>query len=703
MKTIILILFFFFFGSVNFNSVYASESTDQFKSISQSTYLKLLKIQFDRDFNNPELLKELQGSNPKSALIAVKIVGSIGSSYALPETLLNALTKLLQSKNANIRGQAAYALAMYSSPTDIQKENFRQKIAEIEKNELNPSTRALQLIALGAIGNDNDFKTLISVAKKSKNIHIKAGALIGIYNVVWNVAVSGKTLTADDELLVQLSDWTINSNAPESEIAAQVIYVFSLADKNIHTRPVAKKIVEAAKKAKLDLSKNWIVLSISSKFPDVTEAFISAAKDPNQKVRANYAAFASSGTEDKTDRIKLLLSLLSDKSSFVRYSSALGLNFLLEKKEVKSKLIEHFSDLRTIYDSINEPGTKELLLDLLLSLDPDKTEPLLRTELLSKNIQVRGKAIQNLGQLKKSSDNLLFINSIEDSNPFISASGLQAVLKFGESNLNEDIQNSICKKISSGSLEALSKIEAFSKWKNLSCLDSSLIDAYEKIKNTTYNTQMVSIMNAFTTRESKITLSTVKEALNSPYPDVVKAAKKAYVKITNTEISVSENKVPPVTMTFPSYSEIQDSISAKYIIKTQKGEFKIKMNPETPLSAVAFARLVQNKNYSHSLVDWVWPSFIVSFGDHAQGLGLDYGSFTFPTEVVDPFQLTAGALTFTADTPDSNRGAILASCNFRFYDAHQITTKTPFAYVTEGFENLETSDLYGEILSIEKL
>jgi cyclophilin family peptidyl-prolyl cis-trans isomerase/HEAT repeat protein len=664
--------------------------------------MNLLRIEFDRNGSDPRLLTYLMVKDSRVVAAAVKSAGRIGAGYPLSSEIVAKLNTLVNHPNAEVRAEAAYTLGAYRLNSAEIKESSRNAISKAFAVEKSPVAASRQAIALGSIGNSADLAVLFDTAKKTKISLLKNAALMGIYAYAWDAMGAKRSFSADDSLVSSLCGELLRTDSPSTEIAAEAIYAMAGADPGISKRPIILEMIKAATAAKLDRARSWLLLSISSKDPRSASAFQAAARDPSMAVRSTYAAFVGPYLADHAAAIDTISTLLRDSSPVVAFAASMGLGTIAKNADGKIAMQPKFDAIASLMSEIQSSSVRSNLLSLLVALDSAKAEPFIRRELGSRDSYVRAEAISDLPGYFVESDRPILKNAIEGNDPYLAFAALQAVAKNGESKIDDSLRVAIEVRVASAAPEALLSLGTFSKWKSMAGLSESLAHAYPNVKQKRSSQHLTAILDALANIGSASGLDVVNDALHSVDPRIVTAAKSAYEKITGKPSTVAVPVIIPVSMTFPTFAEIQKAINGEFKVSTTKGTFRGKMNPNTPFADVAFFRLTHRKAYNGSLTNGIWPSYLVSFGDTSNGTGTGFPLATFRDELVTPFEHARGALYFAGgDGPDAYSGDFYADLTYRFYDARTINTQTSFARVISGMSVLDHLEVFDRIQNIE--
>ncbi len=665
----------------------------------------LLAIEYSRDANAPLLLTAISHKETSIAVAGIKTAGKIGAFNSLPQNVLDVLLSRVSDKNSSIRAQVAYTFAAYRSFTPNEIAISRIAILRQFEKETSDLAKSRQVFALASFANYDDLPMLMKLARESKKKLVRLSAMMAVYEFGWKAMIAKKNIRADDELLSYIFNWLTSSKSADTEVGAQVVYSLALSDSDIPNRPIAVELVMAAANAKLDRSKNWLFLSLSSKVEGAKEILLAAADHPESTVRASFAAFVAPYMIDKVLVTKVLIKLLTDTQETVRFAATMGLISLSKHSEPKVIMRELYQDLILIYNNLNYSGTKSNLLRLLVTLDSKKSKSLVKSELSSRNDFVKGNALFHWSSYPDSTEQVEIIEALSSRHPYRISQAFKSIEIMGESKLQSNTRDKLIELVSLADPNAIEGISKISTWPSLATsLAIALAKAYPVQMTAPSALHMPALISSLGNTKTKDHLNLIVDALKSKDIETVKAAKSAYKNITGKEDLTPIPKVSQVTSRIPTPSEVSEALSYFYRFVFSSGRsFTIELNAETPISAVEFLRLVKKGFYNDTITDWVWPSYILTLGD--DGLGASgVGSDSFRDELVLPFDHQRGSISFVGrGQADHNTGKILINQNYRFYDARQINYHSSFGKIVSGIKWLNQAFQHEKLIRIEML
>lgn len=633
----------------------------------QATLQKILQLEDQRKLDAAFLSASLSHRSQNVREAALLAIGRIGDP-----TPLDAVVRIISSRrNPALRAKAAFALSLLEDP--VSPKILSQNLAM----HSNTSTQGAILTALGRMGEESTVKLLASRLEASSPRSLVADIAEGL-GLLWS---KDSVQWAVPPKVLGLLGGFAKGTGDSAEFSAFAISRFKGGAGYLPE----ELIIKTAQHARSLTVKTYLYKVLKNVSDPRAKALLASGltTSSNQGIRVESAKSLVNHPWDAASRTALLTGL-TDRSAGVRVASIQTLKRLRPKDEkVLAGLVGAWRG--------QSDWVKGEALQALAALFP-KHVPALIGEILKKPQDPQFKnAVRVLGTLGGKERIKTLTEVLNKPAPLlVHSAAVQAVMDVTPKSITPELKKTIhgiLKLADPGVTTLVAQLAAYYNWREFA---EDLKEVYPRLSTPEHLESKVAVLNALAQIGNSSHLSMVKSALSDPDRLVIQAAATTLSALGAGDFS---GKVPlnsKVRRPTPSLATVQRATGRVVLVKTTRGQIKIRLLKEAPLAAHNFVTLAKKGFYNGTAFHRVVPNFVVQGGDpRGDGYG---GPGYFIRDEISSVRHERGMVGLATAGKDTGGSQFFINLT----DNHHLNRRyTVFAKVISGLtvaDNLEQGD-----------
>lgn len=636
---------------------------------------KILEAEDQRLAKDKLLLRAISHPNRKISKAAMLAVARIQDPAAIEE-----LTKLLNKKDKELKGMAAFALGIISGDLSVK---ILQQHLQMYKD---PEILAPLLVALGRAGTEPQVAQLGSFITDTADSRVVEAAAYGL-GILWSGP--SEKWSVPPQLIPRLIRWSTK----DTSTALYTAFAVARYKGDLSTVPIAE-LSDAAAKAPLVYARAYLVRALGKlKSPQVRPVLLKEVKTSphlgivveglkalaNQDFNADVAAAISGAFSHPNSGV--VYTALETAGSFGVSAASLTpqLDNVLASKAstwIRSTAIKNYAKVSP-------------------TLARDKIDAILK----GPSLDLLPAAVHGLGLMGSSADYekiAPYIRSDKPEDTKIAVEAIDALTYQTDDNFTASVKpalKSALEKVDIAIASLVSQLVEKFKWKDFA---PTLANVYPLFTQRDQVEAKVAILGALASAGSYAQTEVIQAALTDPDKVVVTAAVRALKEITGKDESAKIPLNSKPSLPTPLAGDIASAVNRRVVIVTNRGEIHARMLEIAPLSSSNFIRLAKDGFYNKKTFHRVVPNFVIQGGD-PRGDGYGGPGYLLRDEI-SPVRHSRGTLGMATAGKDTG------GCQFFINLApnpHLDGRYTVFAEVTKGMEVADKIEVGDQILKIK--
>lgn len=634
------------------------------------TMERLLTLEDHRLHGDKFLIAALRNPSPKVVRTALLALGRIGDTSAVEE-----ISRFFNRKERELKKLAAFSLSLIGDDTamKVMTQNLLM--------QKDPEMQAALLVGIARAGNEQTVKLMNTRLNEETNPLLLEAASHGLA-LLW----SGKSESwaVPPGLLTRLAEL---AHAPEP-VATSAAFALARYKGDASAIP-ASDVLDSVAKAHSDSARAFLFRTLgrvksAQAALTLTESFV-----PTQSLGVRAEIARSLGMQMPSPVVLAgMKKELSDPSSTV-------VTQCMESASNYGPAAGNLADaIDTIYKTWTSPWVRGVALKALARIDPTIARERINAVLNQPESPIFPAAVGALGILANQEDLLRLSELASHPDPRAAEEALETFGTVSEDRITPPMKAGLRKALEKGdpAVSALvAQLIERLKWKEFV---PTLTSVYRLFVSPDQLEGKVAVLDALAVVGDHTSVELLESALAEPDRPVAAAAANALKTITGKDMSARVPLNSKVNAPIVNYSEAMSATRSQVVLKTSRGEIRLKMLDIAPTTAMNFVRLVKKGFYDGKTFHRVAPNFVVQGGDpRGDGYG---GPGYFIRDEVSPLvheRGTVGMATSGKDTGGSQFFFNLAP------NLHLDGKYTLFAKVTSGIDVVDKLEIGDQIIS----
>jgi cyclophilin family peptidyl-prolyl cis-trans isomerase len=636
-------------------------------SLHRAALQEIRDIENRRLLGNARLRRYLRSPVAAEAEAAHVAAGRIGDTG-----LTDDVARGLDRESARVRAAAAFALGLLGGDTALGalRAHF--------DGEARPSVKAALALALGRTGLEEDVPRLAAALSVADAVAVNGASAEGLGTLLRRAP---NAIVVAPEAIARLVELT--SLAPDERATPAAFALVSI--RGTGTLFSEGPVVAAFRAASSPSTRAYLARILRRIATPAATSALFAALTTDEAIIARAEFARQVGLLPATaDTLAALDKALDDPAAQVvvaaiQSSAVLGAN--------AASLAPR---LAALVDGATSPWIRTEALTALVATDPALARPRVSAALLGTDRRFKVAAIGGLGALGTDADLVALDGLLADPDLRNVSAVIDAIATFDAARIPAGTVDKIRVALSSRDLAVVVSTATAAAAHGWTTFAGELAAIYDASPGGAFIEGRMAILAALGQLGNTAVLPTVTRALDDPERVVVAAAADAYLALTGIDVRARIPLASRVTDDTPSPGAVARALRARVLLQTSRGRIVMRMNPEAPLTATNFVRLVERGFYDGLDFHRVVPDFVAQGGDPR---GDGYGGLN---ELV---REEIGALHDRGTVGMATAGKDTASCQFFFnhgWNVHLDSAYTVFAHVVSGMnvvDRLEIGDV----------
>jgi hypothetical protein len=680
-------------------------------TLPEADYMAILAAEHARDASEGRLGAYLKSERPAVRTMAVRALGRISAIVPIEDAMFTQALSLLMDSEPSVRIAAAEAMPLIGEAYASLSRRMRNALQRAILEETDVVVKGAQLEALGGFQKSEDFPFFADVLRtpRTEDTRLHEAACRAAY-----LALTGSVSPppeVDDELLNALLDWVIESDAPATEQAAQLLYQMAVTFLNgkLSRAPFLDRVREGAQSAPYPLSRSWLMWSLPTSTTSDLAWFSSLADDGDPRMNLSWLV-ASYYMTDLTEPLAAKwIAFLDHEHRGVRISAARRLADASDKPDAASVLLPHFDTLAAKFQEIDgaaEPVAKAALLDALSKIDLVRGDALVRSQLDAESEPVRAAAVGALGRngfQPTDQDELAAV--LDEGSPLLVERVMIAIQRIEAAELAPALTTALLDAIRRGDFQALLGMayEGNSARVTLAIADAA-VEGLELMGPSPSTMAKRLVLFLIGSTNAVAHLGLVEQLMEDPRAIVANEARDVYELLTGMEPAApAETPVVPVDTALPTYAQIQSALGAKVRLHFAAGDIDLQMSREAPMTVTAFVERVRAGDYTDTTLSYEYAPWMSGFGEKTGCATQPPWGTSLRDERTAPSRFVPGVVTTSWADPDQGGASLAVMHNSRFYNHAVFAQQTVVATTVAGLDVWPQLSLFDTLLSAEIL
>jgi cyclophilin family peptidyl-prolyl cis-trans isomerase/HEAT repeat protein len=625
----------------------------------ETSLRRILEIQEQRIAKDKILVNALsQGSRQaKAALLAL---GRIGDTSALDE-----IARILNRKDRDLKNTAAFALGVMGGETALKI------LMQQSQLQSDPEILATLYVAIGRAGSETAVPLLTNVIKESTNPKTQEAAAHGL-GILW----SGPSEKWDlpQGLLSRLAKLSTGPDA----VALSAAFALSRYKGNPIQVPV-KEVGEAIGNSQLVFARAFLCRVLAKVRAPLAAEILARELDTSPHSGVRIEAAKSLGFQDPTDA-----SLSALGRALAVTQPNLSVAALESVGELGAKAVSLTEPVDALFKSTSSSWVRGAALKTLSRIDATAGRKRVLESLAGTSPSLLPAAIYSLAFLGTPTDLERLVGYLNLSDPRLVEEAVDGLGTLPDESFTPAIKVALKKDLERADVGLTSSIAPLvekMKWKEFA---STLSTSYRLFTIRDQIEAKVATLSALGTIGDYSNVELLQQGLKDPDRPVTVAAATALRSLTGKDESAKVPLNSTLSYPTPSQNDLDSAVRSQVTLRTSRGEIRMEMLAEAPVTAANFIRLVKQGFYRGKTFHRVVPNFVVQGGD-PRGDGYGGPGYLIRDEL-SPVRHSRGIVGMATAGKDTGGSQFFINLS---PNPHLDGRYTAFAEVTKGMETVD--------------